>query len=151
MGAFYSLNDTSLSVSTLCHKEILKKLIWGLAVYISTRRFFLCLSGDELVKNILDDSELLDQITDLLNEDPPHPHWRHLAKELKIPQEKCKIFEPTEDVNSPTKLLFKSIERCEPDLTFEELVLALVAMKRQDVLDVLLTYFSSELIFSPTR
>ncbi|XP_022801867.1 uncharacterized protein LOC111339463 [Stylophora pistillata] len=100
--------------------------------------------GDEPVKNILDDSDLLDQITDLLNEDPPSPHWRHLAKELKIPQEKCKIFEPTEDVNSPSKLLFKSIERCEPDLTFEELVLALVAMKRQDVLDVLLTYFSSD-------
>ncbi|XP_078349882.1 uncharacterized protein LOC144634708 isoform X2 [Oculina patagonica] len=100
--------------------------------------------GDEPVKGILDDSELLDQITDLLNEDPPSPHWRHLAKELKIPKEKCKIFEPTEDTNSPTKLLFKSIEKCEPDLTFEELVLALVAMKRQDVLDVLQKYFSSD-------
>lgn len=105
-------------------------------------------SGDEPVKGILDDSDLLDQITDLLNEDPPSPHWRHLAKELKIPKEKCKIFEPTEDTNSPTKLLFKSIEKCEPDLTFEELVLALVAMKRQDVLDVLQKYFSSKLKFS---
>lgn len=99
------------------------------------------------MKDILDDSDLLDQITDLLNEDPPAPHWRHLAKELKIPQEKCKIFEPTEDSNSPTKLLFKSIENWEPDLTFEELVLALVAMKRHDVLNVLQKYFSSKLNF----
>ena len=86
-------------------------------------------------------------MTDLLNEDPPAPHWRHLAKELKIPQEKCKIFEPTEDSHSPTKLLFKSIENWEPDLTFEELVLALVAMKRHDVLSVLQKYFSSKLKF----
>lgn len=98
--------------------------------------------GDEPVKDVLDDSDLLDQITDLLNEDSPSPHWRHLAKELKIPQEKCKIFEPSQDDNSPTKLLFRSIENCEPDLTFEELVLALVAMKRQDALDVLPKYFS---------
>ena len=96
------------------------------------------------MKDILDHSDLLDQITDLLNEDSPVPNWRHLARELKIPQEKfCKIFEPTEE--SPTKLLFRSIENCEPDLTFEELVLALVAMKRQDVLDVLQKYFSSKL------
>ena len=105
--------------------------------------------GDEPVKDILNNSDLLDQITDLLNEDPPAPNWRHLARELKIPQEKCKIFEPTEDNNSPTKLLFRSIENCEPDLTFEELVLALVAMKRQDVLDVLQKYFSSKLTFCP--
>lgn len=106
------------------------------------------ISGDEPVKDILDDSDLLDQITDLLNEDPPAPHWRHLANELKIPQEKCKIFEPTEENNnSPTKLLFKSIGNWEPDLTFEELVLALVAMKRHDVLNVLQKYFSSELKF----
>ena len=102
--------------------------------------------GDEPVKDILDDSDLLDRITDMLNDDSTH-HWRHLARALKIPPEKCKIFEPTEDNNSPTKLLFKSIEKCEPDLTFEELVLALVAMKRQDVLDVLQKYFSSKFNF----
>lgn len=100
------------------------------------------------MKDILDHSHLLDQVTDLLNEDSPAPNWRHLARELEIPQEKfCKIFEPTEE--SPTKLLFRSIENCEPDLTFEELVLALVAMKRQDVLDVLQKYFSSKLTFCP--
>jgi len=43
--------------------------------------------------------------------------------------------------------LFKSIENWEPDLTFEELVLALVAMKRHDVLNVLQKYFSSKLKF----
>lgn len=102
--------------------------------------------GDEPVKDILDDSDLLDRITDMLNDDSTH-HWRHLARALNIPPEKCRIFEPAEDNNSPTKLLFKSIEKCEPDLTFEELVLALVAMKRQDVLDVLQKYFSSKFNF----
>lgn len=106
------------------------------------------LKGDGPVKDILDDSALLDQITDMLNEDPPVSNWKHLARELKIPQGKCKIFEPAEDSSSPTKMLFRSIENCEPDMTFEELVLALVAMKRQDALDVLQKYFSGKLFFN---
>ncbi|XP_068727992.1 uncharacterized protein [Montipora capricornis] len=100
--------------------------------------------GDQPIKNILDDSAFVDQIAEVLNDDPPSPNWRHLARELKIPVDKWKVFEPTEDNSSPTRLLFKSIAKCEPDLTFEELVLALVAMKRQDVLDILQKYFSSD-------
>ena len=103
--------------------------------------------GDDQVKDILDDTDLVEQITDLLNGDPPYPNWRQLAGELGIPDEKCKIFEPVEDNQSPITLLFKSIEKFDPELTFEELILALVAMKRQDALDVLQKYFSSKCVF----
>lgn len=70
-----------------------------------------------------------------------------MAAELKIPEEKFKISKLSEDGSRPTKLLLRSIAKCEPDLTFEELVLALVAMKRQDALDILHKYFLSKLIF----
>ena len=113
-------------------------LLWHL------RFLFFYLSGDEHVRNILGDTELVDQMTDLLNEEAPAPNWRNLAKELKVPREKCEIFEPTEEQKSPTKLFFRSIEKSEPDLTVEELILALVAMKRQDVLDVLAKYLDSK-------
>ena len=86
-------------------------------------------------------------MSELLNKDPPSPNWRDLAAELKIPVKKLKIFELSDDDSSPTKLLFKSTAKYEPDLTFEELVLALVAMKRQDVLDILYKYFLSKFIF----
>lgn len=55
-----------------------------------------------------------------------------------------KTFELSEDDSSPTKLLLNRTAKYEPDLTFEELVLALVAMKRQDVLDILYKYFLSD-------
>lgn len=100
--------------------------------------------GYQLFKNVLDDSLLVDQVSELLNKDPPSPNWRDLAAELEIPVKKLKIFEVSEDDSSPTKLLFKSTAKYEPDLTFEELVLALVAMKRQDVLDILYKYFLSD-------
>ena len=78
---------------------------------------------------------------------PHHQTGGIWQENLKFLWDKWKVFEPTEDNSSPTRLLFKSIAKCEPDLTFEELVLALVAMKRQDVLDILQKYFSSKLHF----
>ena len=107
--------------------------------------FFLL--GYQLFKNVLDDSLLVDQVSELLNKDPPSPNWRDLAAELEIPVKKLKIFEFSEDDSSPTKLLLKRTAKYEPDMTFEELVLALVAMKRQDVLDILYKYFLSKFIF----
>lgn len=70
-----------------------------------------------------------------------------MAAELKIPVEKLKNFELSEDGSSPTKLLLRITAKYEPDLTFEELILALVAMKRQDVLDILHKYFLSKFIY----
>ncbi|XP_029195619.2 uncharacterized protein LOC114961184 isoform X2 [Acropora millepora] len=101
-------------------------------------------AGYQLFKNVLDDSLLVDQVSELLNKDPPSPNWRDLAAELEIPVKKLKIFEFSEDDSSPTKLLLKRTAKYEPDMTFEELVLALVAMKRQDVLDILYKYFLSD-------
>ena len=90
----------------------------------------------------------MDQVSDLLNEQGlvDGKTWRHLAKELGVPKEKRRIFEPADDRPSPTKLLLKSVESFDPEITVEELILALVATKRYDVLEALKKYFESGLI-----
>ena len=96
------------------------------------------------MRYILDDTELMEQISDLLNEDPPLPNWRQVATALTVPQEKCRLFENTDEKRSCTKLLLRELEKSEPDLTVEELILALVAMKRQDAVNVLAKYLDGE-------
>lgn len=114
---------------------------------MNMHQLLLLVSDNDSLKDILDDVELMDQVSDLLNEEGlvDGKNWRHLAKEIGVPRDKRKEFEPTEDRPSPTKLLFDIIETFDPDITVEELILALVAMKRHDVLEAMKKHFESKL------
>jgi hypothetical protein len=100
--------------------------------------------------DILEDTDIIDEITDMLNDDEVGPNWKTLGKELKIPEEKFTIFEPSAKY-SPTKMLLQSIAQCEPDITVDELILALVAMKRHDVIDMLHKHFKSKYVWIHSR
>lgn len=93
--------------------------------------------------DILEDTDFIGELTDILNEEDEHgPNWKKLGRELKIPEEKFSIFEP-QSMNSPTKMLLQSIAKCEPDITVDELILALVAMKRHDIIEMMGKHFRS--------
>ncbi|KAK3740039.1 hypothetical protein QZH41_005156 [Actinostola sp. cb2023] len=99
--------------------------------------------GEDAIMDILDDTDVIDELTDLLNEeDEEGPNWKKLGRKLNIPERKFSIFEPSTQ-NSPTKMLLQSIAQCEPDITVDELILALVAMKRHDVIEMLGKHFRS--------
>ncbi|XP_048587364.1 uncharacterized protein LOC116613981 isoform X2 [Nematostella vectensis] len=99
--------------------------------------------GDDPVKAILDDADFMDELTDYLNDDSTAGGWRELAVQLGVPVSKCSIFQSAGS-KSPTALLLRSMEECEPDVTVEELILALVAMKRQDVIQILEKHFNRD-------
>lgn len=102
------------------------------------------LTDTDTIDVLLDDLDTLGKVSRLLNKKEPEVlNWRNLAEECDISRD---VYESLEEdcPESPTKLTISYISNNNPQLTVEDLFVAIALIDRKDVLRKLKVYFKGE-------
>ena len=95
-----------------------------------------------VTKEAAADSDLLEDIGKRLNKNTPGlKNWRRLAYRLKIPLDVYNAFDTSKEVKqgpSPTKMLFKWLEKAKQKLTVKDLLNGLRKINRYDVVQLVI-------------